>query len=155
MAYDTQQPYVAVYVMFQNEGNDEVALVKRENTVWKNGYYCLPAGKLEKGESCLAAAVREAKEEAGVDIVGADLEPQLVVHRYGSGETSEWIDVFFRVRSWDGELYNAEPDMHSELSWHALDDLPKKLTPPHPQAFAAIARGERFIVLNMDEANNE
>ena len=62
----TQRPYGAAYALcFQD---NKIALVLRENTNWMNGYWSLPAGKLEEGETFRQAAAREAMEEAGLEV---------------------------------------------------------------------------------------
>ena len=65
--YDSARPYIACFVILR-KGN-KVAMVLRKNTGWMDGYYGLPAGKVEYFEHFTAGAAREAKEEAGVDIV--------------------------------------------------------------------------------------
>lgn len=44
--YDIETPYTAVYLVFRK--NNKVAFVLRSNTDWMEGYYGLPAGKVEK-----------------------------------------------------------------------------------------------------------
>jgi 8-oxo-dGTP diphosphatase len=78
--YRTAQPRIAVYILLEKDGRH--AFVKRSNTGWRDGYYSLPSGKVEKGESYLRAAVREAKEEVGVTIDLEDLEHVLTTHRF-------------------------------------------------------------------------
>ena len=57
--YDTQTPHVACYAICVQD--NKVALVLRENTAWMNGFYSLPAGKVENNERFLAGTIREAK----------------------------------------------------------------------------------------------
>ena len=127
MSYDTATPYIASYVLLRKE--NKVAFVLRANTSWMNGYYSLTAGKVEKGESFIQSAIREAKEEAGVTIRSDQLRQVLTCHRYDVGEDPEWVDVLFEATEWEGEPFNAEPDVHSELAWLDLDDLPENIIP--------------------------
>ncbi len=93
MKYDSATPYIAVFVILR-KGN-RAAFLLRQNTGWMDGYYDTVAGKVEDGETYRQAAVREVKEEAGVDISIEDLKPLLINHRNSKDMT--WVDVIFEV----------------------------------------------------------
>lgn len=139
--YDIATPYTAVYVLLRKDG--KIAFTLRENTDWMNGHYTLVAGKVEKGEPFLAAAVREAKEEAGVAIKPENLKQVLVAHR--NEPDSVWVDVFFETDSWEGEPYNAEPHMHSELAWLDPKNLPDNIIPVVQMCVEAIEAGKTYL----------
>jgi 8-oxo-dGTP diphosphatase len=121
--YDIATPYTAAYVVFRKK--DKVAFLLRENTKWMNGYYGLPAGRVEKGENFIEAAIREAKEEVGATLKPDDLKLILTGHR--NHPDSLWVDIVFEATNWTGELYNAEPHIHGELTWFKPDDLPENV----------------------------
>lgn len=123
--YDTATPYIAAYVIFRRD--NKIAFVLREHTKWMNGYYGLPSGKVELGESFSAAAIREAREETGVIVLAEDLRYLLTVHRLDGDST--WVDICFEATKWDGEPYNAEPEIHSKLTWLDPTDLLKNVVP--------------------------
>ncbi|MBP9853071.1 MAG: 8-oxo-dGTP diphosphatase [Patescibacteria group bacterium] len=126
--YDTARPYAAAYVLLERDG--KVACVKRVNTGWMDGYYGLPSGKVEKGEGFLAAAVREVKEEVGVNVAPQDLEFVSAFWRCEADDSEmEWVDILFRANTWEGEPYNAEPHVHSEIAWLDLSNLPDTVIP--------------------------
>ncbi len=125
MSFDTASPYLAVYLYMKR--GDTCLFVKRANTSWMDGYYGFPAGKVEKDEPSLQAAIREAREEVGVDITESDLKHVLTTHR--KSPDMDWIDIVFEVTSWKGEPYNAEPHMHSEIAWLKIEDLPENIVP--------------------------
>lgn len=148
--YDTAQPYIASYLLIKKDG--KYAFVLRENTSWMNGYYGLPAGKVEKHESFTEAAIREAKEEIGIDVGPEDLKQVLSVHRYSVGNAAqEWVDAYFEVNSWRGEVTNAEPELHSAVGWFASDDLPDNLIPSVRAALESIKAGQYFAEYGWDE----
>ena len=143
MSYDTAQPYLAVFVIFKKAG--KIAFLLRSNTSWMNGHYGLPSGKVEVGEAGLAGAIREIKEEVAVDIKPEDLELVLTMHRQNKGNHApEWLDLIFEARSWEGELTNAEPDLHGELAWLDPNNLPENMVPPVQAAIEAIIQGKNY-----------
>src|SRR5579872_7299163 len=63
--------YAAVYIFLIRDG--KIFLVRRFNTGWADGQFTVPAGHIEENETPTAAAVREAREESGVEIEEKDL----------------------------------------------------------------------------------
>ncbi|GAU81480.1 NUDIX domain-containing protein [Bosea sp. BIWAKO-01] len=111
---------VAVYVIFRR--GSELLLLRRANTGYEDGNYGLVSGHHDGSEPLRAAAAREAREEAGVEIDPASLTFATVLHR---SQDEERLDFFFEARSWQGELLNAEPEKCAELAWFPIDDLPE------------------------------
>jgi 8-oxo-dGTP diphosphatase len=140
--WGSSRPYAACFVLLRR-GNS-VAFVLRSNTEWMNGHYGLPAGKIEKGEGAIAGAVREALEEVGVTIDKKHLSHALTIHRKADYEDMEWIDIYFEVAEWQGEPYNAEPTVHSELAWLDLDQLPDNVVPAVRDALEQIKVGSTY-----------
>lgn len=118
----------ASYLIFEKEG--KILLIRRFQTGYCDGQYSLVAGHVDPGETFVEAAVREAQEEAGVNINPENLEMVYLLHRDSqSTEDNERVDVFFVVRAWDGELQNMEPHKCDEFSWHTWEDLPVDTIP--------------------------
>jgi 8-oxo-dGTP diphosphatase len=145
--YDTQAPFVAAFVVLRKE--KKVALVLRENTKWMNGFYGMPSGKVEKNENFTSAAIREGFEEVGVTIEPQDLKYIHTMHRHG--QDMDWVDVYFEVDKWKGEVINAEPDVHREVAWFDLQHLPQNIVPPVRAALVAIERGETYSEYGWEE----
>lgn len=142
MKYDTATPFIASYVLVRRRG--KIAFVLRSNTKWMNGYYGLPSGKVEQNEAYSQAAVREAREEIGIAVKQSGLRHVLTMHRQEGDEAMTWVDVFFEAEDWQGEPYNAEPHVHSELSWFDLNNLPENVIPSVRFALERIAAGEHY-----------
>ncbi|MGQ4616940.1 NUDIX domain-containing protein [Nocardia sp. R7R-8] len=121
---------VDVHVLLLRDA--EVLLSRRRSGDEFDGLWHLPAGKLEPGESVLAATVREAFEEVGVVIDPADLRHVHSAHVVESGREAR-IGLFFETRRWSGEPVNREPDKSYELGWFPLANLPETLI-PYPAA---------------------
>ncbi|XID94832.1 NUDIX domain-containing protein [Paenibacillaceae bacterium WGS1546] len=117
--------YGAVHLLFYRK--DEVLLLKRRNTGFADGLWSVVAGQIDGGEEVTFAAIREAKEEAGVDIDPERLHVVGVSHRRNG--SSEWIDFYLQVDEWQGEIVNAEPHKCERLAWFKLGELPDDMIP--------------------------
>ena len=140
------RPYCACFVILRRD--NKIAMVLRKNTGYMDGYYGLPAGKSEWFEPFSIGAMREAKEEAGVDIKKTDLKFLHMVHRHGEDRFTkkfmDWVDVYFEADQWNGEPYNAEEHKSERLDWIDLDDLPENIVPPQLEALINISKGEFY-----------
>lgn len=141
MKYNTATPYIASYVIVRKQG--KIAMLFRSNTDWMNGYYGLASGKVEKNESFLSAAIREAQEEVGIEVRPENLRQIHTMHRKNP-EGIEWVDVYFETEKWQGNLRNAESDLHEELAWFAIDNLPKNTIPSLRYALEQIEAGKQY-----------
>ncbi|MCW1968942.1 MAG: NUDIX domain-containing protein [Anaerolineae bacterium] len=126
--------FSAVYLLFVRDG--QLLMIRRFNTGYEDGNYSVVAGHIEKGESPTQAAIREAREEAGVEITPNALEFAHVQHRW-SGSPREYCDYYFWVRHWQGEPRNCEPDKCDDMRWVSPNDLPPNTTPFVRQAIRA------------------
>lgn len=105
---------------------DKVLLYLRQNTDYANGMYSLVAGHLDGGESVSQAMIREAQEEAGIEIAPQDLFLGCTVH-LGFKEGKEYIYFYFICRQWKNEPQNMEPQKCAELKFYSLNGLPTNL----------------------------
>lgn len=152
----TQQRFVvvpSVYLFLVREGQQglEVLLQMRRGTPYMDGWWaCGAAGHVEHGESALTAAVREAREELGIHIDPKDLRAVATMHRTNAlnDPQEERMDLFFEVRTWQGEPHIAEPDKAAELEWWPLDATPERLVPHEAQAVEVLASGAPAAVLS-------
>lgn len=116
----------AVYAIFIKD--KQVLLCRRKNTGWMDGYYGLPQGHLDKGESLKEALVREVKEETGIAVDESDITFYHVMHRTKPGSI-EYVDFYFKIEYWKGEPAITEPDKCDEMLWCDLDRLPDNIIP--------------------------
>lgn len=99
------------------------------------------AGHLDGGEEVCAAAVREAREEVGIDLDADQLELVGVMHRLSDDER---IDFFLATSAWSGEIRNKEPSKCDRLAWYEMDGLPDEVIPYVRRALDNYRRGVWF-----------
>lgn len=118
----------------------EVLLHRRSD----DGTWAVPGGGIERGESAPQAAVREAREETGLEIevvrlVGVYSRPDECTWRYEDGHVVQYVSVCFRCRVAGGvETLNDET---LELRWFAPDALPDSVRANHRRRIADALRG--------------
>jgi 8-oxo-dGTP diphosphatase len=118
---DSFRPHVGVHLILA-EGR-KILLLRRANTGFADGWWSVPGGSLEQGETLPQAAAREALEEVGIRIDPTDLTFAHLCH-HADRDGLARVGVFFTTARWAGEPVNAEPHRCSEIAWHNLDDLP-------------------------------
>lgn len=130
----------AVFVILLRD--EQICMLQRQNTGWKDGWFSIPAGGLEQGETLVAAAIREAGEEIGIEIEPQDLQLKHTLHCLTDGNS--WLGHFFVTRLWQGEPVLREPDKHGNLQWRSIDDLPQQTIDYVRQALLAIHKDEAY-----------
>lgn len=118
----------------------ELLLLRRANTGFMDGHYALPGGHRQTGEKVVAAAVRECREEARVDI--ADIKP-VVVMPYDGG-----VDFIFEATRWSGTPGIGEPDKCDEVLFAPTDALPSPTVTFVKAALECRAQGVWFREFN-------
>lgn len=119
----------------------QVLLQLRRNTGYLDDHWAAAAaGHVERGETALDAAHREAREEIGVE--GLDLRFLTSMQRTRHDEPiDERIDFFFTTRTWSGEPRVMEPAKCAGLSWYPLTALPDPVVPHERAVLTDLAQG--------------
>lgn len=127
-AYGPRRPVIGVAAIVQDtEGR---VLVSERRSGKMQGWYGAPGGHLEWIESFEEAAVRELKEEAGIDAHAVNCEVIGVDQDYDPNEDHHWAIVFVRVKRWTGKPTAAEPGKRGPWEWYHPAKLPKKTLRP-------------------------
>jgi len=122
--------------------NGKILLTKREDfEVW-----CLHGGAVDEGESIAQAAIREAREEIGLDV-----ELTRLIGLYSQPSTPSsliWHIASFAARPIGGEL-QADPSEVIEIRYFAPDKLPTDLLVTHKRrildAFNGVGGGVTWL----------
>jgi ADP-ribose pyrophosphatase YjhB (NUDIX family) len=93
-----------------------------------DGFYGLPSGHLEAGETLQQGVIREAAEEVGLHLRPEDLEFSQLMHRK-STDGLIYLDAVFQANGWTGEPENLEPDKCDHLAWFPYSSLPQNTVP--------------------------
>lgn len=104
----------------------------------------MPAGHLEDRETITDCLIREAREEVGIIVDAASLEPPIVLHRMAPERRGSSIDFFFVARSYSGEIRNAEPERCDKIEFHPVGRLPRNTIPYVRFGIEAASTGTGF-----------
>jgi 8-oxo-dGTP diphosphatase len=137
----------SVFVLLARD--EKFCFLQRTGTGWKDGFYSVPAGALESGETLASAAIREAREEVGVELRANQL--RLVHTMHCCTEGNEWLGHFFITETWKGEPMLLEPDKHSNLTWAFPLEAPSPLLGYVWHALEAIMRNQHYFEFGWDD----
>lgn len=112
--------------------HDRIVLIRRRD----NDLWALPGGGMELGESIVDTAVREVKEETGLDVevtglIGVYTNPHHVM-AYTDGEVRQQFSLCFTTRLLGGD----PPGRHGEHR-HLLDSVTRHSVAEHAPVDAA------------------
>lgn len=118
---DEQRPKVGVGVMILKDG--KVLLSKRKSSHGA-GEYAFPGGHLEYMESFAECAIRETKEESGIEITNIQFQYLANITSY---KPKQYAHIGL-VADWkSGVPQVLEPEKSEQWQWYVLDQLPKPM----------------------------
>lgn len=97
------------------------------------GYWEVPGGKIESGESIFAALKRELREELGIDIESSE-ELVVLEHDYPHAYVRLHVSI---IRKWSGVPDGCEGQL---LSWQILGDAIPTVKPLLPAAWPMLEK---------------
>jgi ADP-ribose pyrophosphatase YjhB (NUDIX family) len=111
----------SVNVVVVNEAGEILMIRRTDNDNW-----AVPGGAIDLGESVSQAAVRETKEESGIDceitgIVGIYSDPKHVILYTSNGEVRQEFSILLTGRPLGGEP--TPSDESKEVHWVSLSDV--------------------------------
>ncbi|NJN69464.1 MAG: NUDIX domain-containing protein [Nitrospira sp.] len=131
---------VGVGVVVRGAG-ETILLEKRRDCGW----WGLPGGKVEPGESLIDAAVREVREETGLTVeithlIGVYSDPDGRIVTYpDNGDVVQLIDVVVGARVLSGRIVCSHES--EEVRFFSPSQLPGQIVPPARQPLADACEG--------------
>lgn len=112
---------VAVSVFIQDD-EGRILMIRRTD----NDLYSIPGGQLELGETLAEAAVREVREETGIEcevtgVIGLYSDPKHVI-AYDDGEVRQEFSICFNAQATDGTLRTSSES--KEVKWIRVTEIP-------------------------------
>ena len=122
---------VAAGILLDSEGR--YLLGQRPEGKPYAGYWEVPGGKIESGESVFAALKRELQEELGIDIESSE-ELVVLEHDYPHAYVRLHVSI---IRKWSGVPRGCEGQ---SLSWQLLDASIPTVEPLLPAAWPMLEK---------------
>ncbi|WP_369413948.1 NUDIX hydrolase [Aquibacillus saliphilus] len=122
-------------------------IVKRNNHILmlkkpRRGWYAMPGGKMEQGESIKDAVVREYREETGLKLISPELKGAFTFLVRENNETiQEWMMFTFLSETVEGNML--EKSNEGVLEWVPIEHVLNK----------PMAEGDRYIYNHIMASN--
>jgi 8-oxo-dGTP diphosphatase len=108
---------------------DTILLIKRDTVPFK-GYWALPGGRAEPGETVEQTIVREVKEETGLDVTVVRKIGEYHEQGVQGGVEYDYYPACFLVKVVGGEMKRQQGEIQ-EIQLSSLDDVPEQLAFVH------------------------
>ncbi|WP_412516887.1 NUDIX domain-containing protein [Actinomadura madurae] len=110
----------SVNVVVENDRGEILMIRRTDNDNW-----ALPGGAVDLGESVTQAAIRETKEETGIDVeitglVGIYSDPKHLIHYTSNDEVRQEFSIVLTARPIGGSLTPSEESR--EVYWVRISD---------------------------------
>ncbi len=103
------------------------------------GYWEVPGGKIEKGETVFEALKRELQEELGIDIESSQ-DLTLLEHDYPHAYVRLHVSI---IRNWKGTPKGCEGQ---ELSWQSIFESAPTVGPLLPAAWPMLEKLKEYLL---------
>lgn len=115
-----------VYILLFNESGKQVLMVKNKGS--HGSYYTLPGGRVEKGETLKEAAIRETKEETGLDV---EIDGIISVNEaFFEDVQHHTVFVTFKGELIGGDITLSRPDEIEGILWMDVSSAEKLIHTP-------------------------
>jgi len=135
-----KQPHRQCAAVLITNHQNEILIVQQ---AYGKKFYAFPGGVVDPGETPPVAAMREAKEEVGVEVVLNHIIGTYLLK--GGG----WPDIFATVYTGqiiEGTPSTPDPNEISSVAWYEPDQVPPHLPPDVSAALEDFQVGKRGVV---------
>lgn len=121
---------------------DGKILIGKRKSILGQGEWGFPGGHLEAGEALTACAMRETREETGMEIANVQF---CVLGNIPNTFTTHFVQIGFTADWRSGEPQVLEPTKCEGWQWRSLDDLPTPLFLPTKMMTDAYLTKNNFL----------
>ncbi len=136
-----QRPLVGVGVLILKENQ---ALFAKRKGSHGEGEYAFPGGHLEFGESFADCAIRETREEAGIEISNINFQYLANIMKYGG---KQYVHIGLTANWLSGEPHVLEPNKSDDWGWYPLEQAPEPLFEMCRLAIKSLSDGQIYYDL--------
>jgi 8-oxo-dGTP diphosphatase len=135
---EIQRPITVVAAGILLDSENRYLLGQRPEGKPYAGYWEVPGGKVEKGETVFQALQRELQEELGIDIESSE-ELTVLEHDYPHAYVRLYVSI---IRKWSGTPTGCEGQA---LSWESITAENPTVEPLLPAAWPMLECLRRFL----------
>ena len=135
---EIQRPITVVAAGILLDAENRYLLGQRPEGKPYAGYWEVPGGKVEKGETVFQALQRELQEELGIDIESSE-ELTVLEHDYPHAYVRLYVSI---IRKWSGTPTGCEGQA---LSWQSITAENPTVEPLLPAAWPMLEYLRRFL----------
>lgn len=123
------------------QGNKTLLAQRKSKKSVGGGHWGSMGGHVEFGETPAQAAIREAREELGIEVGNLKF---LICLDEQFGEYKHYVDFIFLADIISGQPQIMESHAIEKVEWFELDDLPSPLFAPVKLALEALKTGDKY-----------
>lgn len=135
---DQKSPKVGAGIVIIRDG---MTLLAKRKGSHGSGMWGSVGGHVEFGETPAEAAIREAKEELGIEVGNVQFAMCMNILQEGK----HYVDISFTADILSGIPSIQEPDKIESIGWFPLDNLPSPLFFPVATVIESIKTGKRYF----------
>lgn len=117
---------------------------RRKNTGYCDECLNMPAGHIDPDETPREAAVREAREEVGIEVSIEDINFVHIQYNRNAKGVHDRTHYYFKIECCDQEPENKEPEKCSEVMWIPAGERLSEFVPFMREALEAMLQGNQY-----------